>query len=277
MALKYDKYVVMAESFIAPVIPNIGLQESAAAGSQAVIFTATDRKIIEERTGELERTDKRSFIEVFARKPIAQKVENEQTTVKPHEDPKELEERYKEHQRILKYSSVYVPRERVEITGKTPDTVTMQADSAQVAYQESAADNYEKPADPNKAAIQERAEMRQKAHAIAKELNLNPAEIFDKFALEQKELYSLIFRIRELHLKRLLTGSREEFEELTRAIKNETLAGARAEAQAWLESQLDALTRRAAEYKLNLIRSLQSLHFDDHRDSNAKWLQILCT
>lgn len=263
----------MGESYIAPVIPNIGLQEGAAAGSQAVIFTATDRKIIEERTGEIEKTNKRSFMEVFSAKPLAHKVENEQTTVKPHEDPKELEERLREHQRMLKHSSLYVPRETVEISGKLPDIVTMQADSADVSYKENGADRYEKPADPEKAAIQERIAMRQKAQAIAKELNLNPAEIFDKFALEQKELYTLIFRIRELHLKRLLTNSCEEFDELTRVINHDTLVAGKPEEKAWLEAELNSLTQRAADYKIRLLKSLQSMQFNDQYDDNIRWLE----
>jgi hypothetical protein len=93
--------------------------------------------------------------------------------------------------------------------------------------------------------------------ALAKELNLSPVEIFDKFLVEQKELHSLISRIKELHLKRLLTNSTKEFKKLSELIRKETLASARPEARAWVEEQLEKLTHSALEYKQRLSQSLK--------------------
>ena len=64
-----------------------------------------------------------------------------------------------------------------------------------------------------------------------------------------------------------------EFEELTAAIEKHTLSSAKAEAKNWLKAQLDKLTLDAANYKLNLVKSLQSLDFSDQRKNNVAWLK----
>lgn len=252
----------MAQQSIAPIIPNIGLQEGAMAGAQAVTFTATDRKVILEKSGEINKN--RSFLEVFSKKPLTSKVENEETTVESEQNITELEGRYRKHRQILRNSPIAVPREHVEITGATPETLAPFEDS----------DKYEKPSDIKVEEIKgQETEISEKTAALARDLNLNPSELFDKFSLEQNKLYSIIYRIKELHLKRLLCNRQEEFETLSEAIKRETLAAARCEAHVWLEAQLDNLTRGAAQYKLNLLKSLKSMHFDDEQSNNVKWLQ----
>ena len=247
---------------IAPIVPNMGGQEAAVAGSAAVIFTATDKKVIEERGGRTNRN--LSFLEALKERPLTPEVENEETNVKPHQDVKELEGRLREHQRMLKHSTLYVPREQVEIKNELPDS-------------------YEEPRKivlapeiqplPAQAKTKEETKVIEETAAIAKELKLDPSEIFDKFALEQKELYSLISRIKDLHLKRLLTENQSAFKNLTEEIKKETLASAKAEAQVWLEAQLDKLTLDAAEYKLNLLKSLQSMEFNPQRKKIVRWLK----
>ncbi|MEE8638702.1 MAG: hypothetical protein V3T21_06670, partial [Candidatus Margulisiibacteriota bacterium] len=109
----------MAGQPIAPIIPNMGGQEAAVAGSSAVIFTATDKKVIEERSGRIDRNQ--SFIDVLKNRPLTPEVENEETNVKPQQDVRELEGRHREHQRMLKHSPLYTPREQVEITNELPD------------------------------------------------------------------------------------------------------------------------------------------------------------
>lgn len=243
----------MPEQIIAPIIPNISGQEAAVAGSSAIIFTATDRKIIEERGGRIDRN--LSFIDLLKDKPLTPEVENEETNVKPQQDIKELEGRYRKHRQMLKHSALYTPREQVKISNRLPDS-------------------YEEP----KQIVMKSEDttinsLLEETAAIAKELKLNPAEIFDKFALEQKELHSLICRIKELHLKRLLTDIQKEFESLTKEIEKETLSSAKPEAKPWLEAQLNKLTLDAAEYKLDLLKSLQSMDFNAQRKKNIKWLQ----
>ncbi|KPJ64142.1 hypothetical protein AMJ44_13325 [candidate division WOR-1 bacterium DG_54_3] len=247
---------------IVPIIPNMGGQEAAVAGSSAVIFTATDKKVIEERSGRIDRN--RSFLEALKERPLTPEVENEETNVKPHQDIKELEGRHREHQRILKHSTLYVPREQVEIKNELPDAYE---ESKEVALEP------EKRALPLSPESKEETKIIEKTVAIAKELKLNPSEIFDKFALEQNDLYSLISRIKDLHLKRLLTENQSEFEGLTEEIRKGTLSSAKAEAQAWLEAQLDKLTLDAAEYKLNLLKSLQSMEFNPQRKKIVRWLR----
>lgn len=113
--------------------------------------------------------------------------------------------------------------------------------------------------DLEKVEVAGKAEMRKETAALIKELNLDPAELYDKFALEQQDLHNLVYRIKELHLNRLLSTTRGEFEELTEEIKKETLAAGRPEAHEWLESQLDKLTRDATEYKSKLKKSMRAV------------------
>ncbi|MGB9612628.1 MAG: hypothetical protein ACPL4K_00380 [Candidatus Margulisiibacteriota bacterium] len=238
----------MAPPQVAPVIPNLGLQTEATAGSSAVIFTATDRKIIQERAGEINRN--RSFLEIFSQKPLTQKVENEESKAHENKNVKELEGRWKEHRRMLKHSPIYHPKEQVEISKETMEEPEPELSAVTIGLNDKIP-SLEKVETNN-------SEFYKETVAIAKELKLNPAEIFDKFLVEQEGLHSLVSRIKELHLKRLLTNDPKEFEELTKTIRSETLASARPEAKEWVEQQLKKLTESAAEYKKKLLESLKA-------------------
>lgn len=268
MPEKHDKYYRMAQQLIAPIVPNVSPQGEAIAGSSAVIFTASDRQIIKERAGEIERG--KSFKEIFFKREITPKVENEQSTVKPEQDLKALENRRREHRRMLKHSPLTLPQEHVEITEQTPEELLQPTTLEHTNETVLITPSYEKVELGNK------QEFSHKTEAILKELNLNPNELYNKLSLEQEELHSLVYRIKELHLKRLLSTSPKEFEKLTEEIKNSTLASAKPEAREWLTQQLDQLTRRAAEYKINLIKSLQSIHLETQRE-NLKWLEKITT
>jgi hypothetical protein len=109
----------MAQPAIAPIIPNLGNQEAAVAGSQAIAFTATDRKLIEERGGTIDKS--RSFLSILKEKPLTPQVENEETNIKPELNPQEFAGRVKAHKKMLKHSVLINPQERVKITNKLPD------------------------------------------------------------------------------------------------------------------------------------------------------------
>jgi len=246
----------MAEPIINPV--NTGSQAEAMAGAQALTFTATDRKVIAERSGgEINKT--KSFKEIFADKPLSPKVENELTSVEPQMDVTEIEGKLKEHQKMLKNSPIISHRDKVIITNVSPD-------QAEIRGEEKSEDNETVPAAPAD------PKLHQETLAIARELNLDPTQLFAKLELEQKELHSLIIKIRDLHLKRLLCANRQDFAALSAEIEKETLASARPEARAWFQEQLKELKKSAAEYKLNLVKSLHSMHIDDSMESELQWL-----
>ncbi len=234
----------MAEQAIQGINPNISMQAEGIAGSAAINFTGTERKIIEELGGKLD--PKTSFKELFKNRPLNAKVENQETTIKRHQDINKMERQVVDHRKMLKDSPYLVPRERVEIKKELPDK-----------FEES-----EKPlvtvSDEDSASI-ENNKLHENTVAIVRELNLNPSEIMDKFNLEQKELLSLVSRIKDLHLKRLLTESEAEFNSVSDAIKKASLSSAKPEARAWLSSQLDKLTKEAAIYKLKLSKSIALL------------------
>lgn len=229
----------MAQSAVAPLIPNVGTLNEAIAGTQATTFTATDRQMIKELAGEINRD--RSFKEIFSNKGLLPEVENEETTVKPKQDLKIIEKRQRENKYMLKHVPLATPRERVEISDQDSEAEALRIDSA---AETTVAENTAAP-------------LSQATATLIKELNLNPSEMYNKFALEQDQLHSLICRIKELHLKRLLCGSQKEFNALSERIKEETLSSSLPDARPWLEEQLDILTRSAAEYKSKLTESLK--------------------
>lgn len=231
----------MANPIIAPIIPSLAPQNEAVAASQGVVFTATDRKIIEERGGEVKQRG--SFIDVLSKRPLTPQVENEQTTVKPDQNVRELEDRYRDHQKALKHATLYNPQEKVEITGASPELT----------------DAVVKPLLPPEPAEIERTEVAAKTIALAKELKLDPAALFDQFTLEQNELFQLISQIKELHLKRLLTDDPKEFQKLTKRIAADTLRAAKEEARPWLSERLEQLTKETESYKSKLKAALRKL------------------
>ena len=249
----------MAQQVIVPIMPNLGSQAEAMAGAQAVTFTATERQIIKERGGEVDRNG--PFKELFSKGGLTNRVENEESTVNPEQATRALESRRREHGKMLRDSPMTAPREHVEISnGEIEAAIIPPA----VVIKPAAQPTVSEP---------ETSKISQETAALAKELNFKPSEIFDKFTLEQSELHNLIYRIKELHLKRLLCGSQKEFEEISLAIEKNTLASARPEAKDWLSEEVNKLKKSAAEYKLKLIKSLQSMRFDDERDKNVRWLE----
>ena len=253
----------MAQPVIAPININPSLQTEAAAGNNAVIFTSADRKVIKERTGQDEIDRTRSFRELFTSRELAPKVENEQTSVKPEQDVRVLEARRQQFRKMLKHSVITAPREHVELTGgAAPDLPPIE-----MAIDQSAVNDGNNP--PNAPTINS------ETAAAMKQLNLDPAELFHKFELEQEELHALVYRIKDLHLKRLLSGSREEFVRLSEEIRKGSLPSVKSEAKDWLDEQLDRLTQEAAEYKLNLARSLQSIGLD--KGSGQHWLETVAS
>lgn len=245
----------MAEQAVAPVVPNMGGQEAAIAGSQAIVFTATDRKIIEERGGKIDKA--RSFLDVLKDKPLTPKVENEQTDVRPETDLKALEGRKREHKRMLKHSPLHVPQEKVEINNKLPDE-----------YEESNAPVLE-PA----ATKQERTEQKPTATSGKKTAKPDPGKVFDNLSAEQNKMHSLKSRVKNYHLKRLLTNDEVEFQTLSEQIRAEALAAGKPEAKKFFAARLDKITLGTAQYKLNLLTSLEEMHLDEQHKNTIRWLK----
>lgn len=248
----------MAEIPVGPIDPiNIGNQEAAIVGSSGAIFTAADRQIIKQRVGEI--NPEHDFIDVMREGTLApdvEDVENEESNATPQHTPVELKGRRRDHRHMLKHSTIYGTRERVEITNALPDN-----------YEEGQAPPPQPPAEMTAA-----AELTAETVLMAKELKFNPTELFNKLAIEQDQLHYLISRIKELHLQRLLAETKDDFYKITERIRLESLTGINKEARLWLEAQLDKLTLGAAEYKHSLLQSLQKMEFDQDRHKDLEWL-----
>lgn len=250
----------------------MGGQEAAVAGSQGVVFTATDRKIIEERGGGVDRA--RHFIDVLKDRPLTPEVENEETSARPEQDIHELEGRYREHRSMLKHSALYVPEERVEINSELPDDyqetapIMIEPESPTLTRSAGPAPTPEPEAE-KKVAKKIRVEKPQPAdRAEAK-----PAELFDKLNQEQEKKHSIRSRVRTLHLQRLFSNDEDEFKELTAAISRELIASTADSGRPYLEAKLQELTLGTALYKLKLLTSLESMEHDEHHQKTLKWLK----
>jgi len=243
--------------------PNISLQAEAVAGNSSIIFSAADRKILRDRTGKEDVDRARSFLEVFTRRDISPKVENEQTTIKPEQDVRILEQRQREHREILKNSLIKTPHDKATVKEEDEDQSEKPSETVEVGKK------------PPVIKSDNKVEIRPETAALAKQLNLNAADLFEKLALEQDDLHSLIYKIKELHFKRLLCTSKKEFIELSQEITRQTLSSAKHEAQAWIEEQLSKLAGEAIQYKLNLIKSMQSISYDKEQEKSRDWLQEL--
>lgn len=258
----------MAERPVNPIIPIINLPREAAAASSSAIFSAADRKIIEERTGG-ENLRTRGFLDVLKDKPLLPEVENQETTVQePQKDAKAIESRFDQHRKMLKHSPITLRKDQVVISGSLPDTFT---EEEPFLLGEEEKGGEEKKDD--KADTQQASKEKKEALALANELKLKPSELFDKFNLEQKELFSLVSRLRAMHLRRLLSESRLEFEQLSSEIKRISLSAAKPAEKEWLENQFNRLTMEAAVYKLGVMRSLQQIEFNDDREKDLRWLE----
>jgi hypothetical protein len=250
----------MAEQAVVPIIPNLGAQAEAVSGSQGVIFTATDRQIIKERSGEVDPT--RTFKELFLRRDLTPKVENEQSTINPEMDLKAMESRRRTHRRMLKYSAVTAPRDHVDLSPDQEEVIVMAPPDVTIGKSD------QPPVTSNQSPVTSSDELPVEKRNVKV---TREAEAYDRIAAEQHQLNNLLSQIKELNFKRVLCDNETEFEQLSTEIKQATLAAAQPEARGYLEAKVDAITRTTAEYKLRLLQSLESIRYDEH-DKNVKWL-----
>jgi len=260
----------MADVPIAPLNPNLSNQAMGVAGSEAVIFTATDRKIIEDRTGaENDRT--RSFLDVLFKKqdrPISPKVENEETIIRKGTELAQSGKYHRDDFNILEQvATPLIPKERVEIKAEINDKY------GEPKHDRNPSTDVLEIKNEDEISESEKEEAKEKTITLAKELKFDPHELLKTFALEEKELLSLLTLIEDLYLKRLLSESKVEFDRFTELIKMATLPRAKPEAKVWWENMLDKLTIDSAKYKLNLAQSLESIHFNAHLERTIRWLK----
>ncbi|HTY13168.1 MAG TPA: hypothetical protein VMD02_03155 [Candidatus Omnitrophota bacterium] len=250
------------QQFIAPIGPALGSQSEAVAGNKGVVFTATDRKVIEERVGEMERG--RTFRDaLLEQRDLAKSVENDDTTVEAGTqiEVELLEKRRKDHAALLSHALPGKSARRVEPVnpqGNNPTTPPAAGG---------------RPEEAGLPESEETVDIGRKAAQIAHELELPGEDIVEKFQLDEKDLYNLVFKIKDLHLKRLLTNDRREYHELTETIRDETLAAAKPEAKEWIDNRLNILTLSSVQYKLKLLESLKAMGWSDEQRISAKWLK----
>lgn len=87
-----------------------------------------------------------------------------------------------------------------------------------------------------------------------------------------------ISALKENHLRRILTTSSDDFDGISGAIEKLTSKANRLgfdipkEGIKWIETGLNRLGLETAQYKLDLLRSLQTLSFDEKRESDVNHL-----
>jgi hypothetical protein len=87
-----------------------------------------------------------------------------------------------------------------------------------------------------------------------------------------------VSQLKELHVKRVFCGTEKEFTRLSRIITELTKRARHlgqpiaADGVKWVEARLEVMALQAAEYKLNLLASMQKLSFDKAREKDMAWL-----
>lgn len=88
-----------------------------------------------------------------------------------------------------------------------------------------------------------------------------------------------IAELKELHLKRVLSSSQKDFIYFSFIIEKLTLKARRLgshispSGSEWLRQKLEDLAIETAQYKLDLMRSLQKLEFDSQRENDIQWIE----
>lgn len=231
------------------------------ATTSGIIYNAADRGLVKDQINEVNR---RTIKEIFDQQNIAPKVENQATPVRAQQIVTGIDTAQNQTYLLDFFAKFFKPSTR-----KNKLKEKLDAKEAKKVKEEEK-DTVSAPQPPTSS--MEEAEVHPETAALAKDLNLDLEEIAKKFKLSPEELHALIFRIRELHLKRLLCQSYSEFEQLSNEILNYTLMAAKPGAQSWLTEQMNNLTRETAEYKIKLMKSLQALDYDFQRENSLKWL-----
>ena len=87
--------------------------------------------------------------------------------------------------------------------------------------------------------------------------------------------------LKDLHLKRIFSTSKNDFEKLSSRIKNNTLRARKLglrvsrEGVLWVEAQIGKMAQETAEYKIKLLKSMQEMGFDQEREKDILWLTTI--
>jgi hypothetical protein len=113
-----------------------------------------------------------------------------------------------------------------------------------------------------------------------KELGMKP-EILEEINLAAHRIafLKLVALLKETHLKRVFSGSQKEFDQASGVIRflTQKVLKIKVDIPAgslnWIKERLGTLAKESARYKLELLRSLQTLSYEADREKNIKWLE----
>lgn len=101
-------------------------------------------------------------------------------------------------------------------------------------------------------------------------------------AAKQIAWLKLITELKALHLKRVFSGSKKDFDFYSEVISCYTQkirkidVAISEEGFNWVKTRLKQLAVDTAKYKLELLRSMQKLNFDKSREKEITWLSKFC-
>ncbi|MCX5751622.1 MAG: hypothetical protein NT099_08170 [Candidatus Saganbacteria bacterium] len=109
------------------------------------------------------------------------------------------------------------------------------------------------------------------------------AEELARIILQAKHLawIKIINTLKDLHLKRVLSGSEESFFSYSQQISSLTIKARRLatditeKSYSLVENKLESLALEAARYKLQFLKSMQNLEYQKDRDKEIKWIENL--
>ncbi len=111
-------------------------------------------------------------------------------------------------------------------------------------------------------------------------LGSNRREISEAYSQAKNIAWAnIIFHLREAHLARIFSGTEDEFETYSVRISGLTNKarsigrGISEEGQKLVESKIELLALDAANYKIELLKSMQTFEYDGQRERDIKWLK----
>lgn len=238
------------------MIPILTNTEQAIVGTGQAVLSAADRDVIKRRVGETDPSlNFAAHVKnLFTRTRIIDEVE---TGEKQQVEQEDFDTRIKLQRNLIKHAPHNrMPEERVEISIETVDPATI--DKTEKKEEKIPDDHIDKLEHALNTGIVDQLKNQD-----------NP---------ELVEWLHSIISLKQLHLKRVLCNSKKEFESLSQEIVEHTGVARKLGLKisrrgvSFVEAKLETMATDAANYKLELLRSMQKMSFDKNREKDINWL-----
>lgn len=254
----------------------------AIAGSSEIIFTAADRKIIKDRIGDIDNN--KNFTELvkglFSKTKTIDKVETDEKRKVENTD---LKTWVKIENKLIKTTKY--PEQKQKEEKETPHQIDPKEYEKRQKELNMAKEEFKKAYIDMLLCENPYERYSRLAGATALKSNLEKLSVTSQeinnliFEAKKTAWLSLVVDLKGLHLKRVFSSTKKEFEETTEKIRSDTLRARKLglkinpEGVKLVEAKLEKMAYDAAHYKLDLYKSMQKMAHDPAREKDILWLE----